>query len=137
MSVPGEDDGSITPGGGGTIGGAGDITGVITGGTVNRRGGAGVPGSPGGTGGTGNTGGTGGTDDTGGTSGTGGTTSRRYLMLKSGPNVSGPVAFPASGVAAMIDTRSTSQVTSRVLLDWSDRMTTVTQSRGWFRPLSR
>ena len=127
MSIPAGDDGGITPGGGGTIGGTGDITGVITGGTVDRIGGAGVPGGPGGPGGTG---------DTGGAGGTRGTTGGRYMTLKSGPHVSGPVASPASDVAA-IGTRSTSQVTSRVLLDWPDNVTTFTQSRGWFRPLLR
>ena len=39
MSIPGGDDGGITPGGGGTIGGAGDITGVTTGGTGGTTGG--------------------------------------------------------------------------------------------------
>ena len=58
-------------------------------------------------------------------------------MLSSGPHGSCPAASPASGVAAMIGTRSTSQVTSRVLLDWPDNVTTFTQSRGWFRPLLR
>ena len=136
LSVPGGDDGGITPGGGGTIVGAGAITGVITGGTDNRCGGTGDPG------GTGSTGVIGGADvpgdagdngGTGGTSGTGG----RCLTLKSGPHVSGPVASPASGIAAMIGTRSTSQVTSRVLLGWPDNVTTFTRSHGWFRPLLR
>ena len=58
-------------------------------------------------------------------------------MLTSGPHCSGPVASPASGVAAMIGTWSTSQVASRVLLGWPDNVTTFTQSRGWFRPLLR
>ena len=134
MSIPGGDDGGITPGGGDNIGGTGDITGVITGGTVDRIGGPGVPGGPGGPSGTGDTGGAG---DTGGTDSTRGTTGGEYLTFTSGHDVSGPVVSPASGVAAMIGTRSTSQVTSRVFLDWPDNVTTLTQSRGWFCPLLR
>ena len=92
---------------------------------MDRIGGVGVPGGPGSPGGTGDTGGAGDTTDC------------RYLTLKSGPHVSGPVASPESGVAAMIGTRSTSHVTSSVLLDWPDNVTTFTQFRGWFRPLLR
>ena len=128
LSIPAGDDDGITPGGGGTIGGTGDITGVITGGTVDGIGGVGVSRRPrrcrlyrqrrrhc----------------------GPRGTTGGWYLTLKSWTHVSGPVASPASGVAAMIGTRSTSQVTSRVFLDWPDNVTTLTQSRGWFCPLLR
>ena len=111
MPFPPGDDGGITPVGGATIGGDGDIAGVITGG-------AGVPGGPGGPG------------VPGGPDG-------MYLMLTSGPHGSGQAASPGSGVAAMSGTRSTSQVTFRVLLDWPDNVTTFTQSRGWFRPLLR
>ena len=117
MSIAAGDDGGITRVGCATIGGAGDITGVI-------KGGDGVPRGPDGPDGAGGTGGT------GGTHGTGSTTGGRYLMLTSGPHGSGPVASTTSGVTAMIGTRSTSQVTPRVLLDWPDNVTTFTQSRG-------
>ena len=123
MSILAGDGAGITSGGGGTIGGTGDITGVITGGTVDRICGAGVPHGPGSPGGTGDTGGA--LNSTG----------CRYLTLKSGPHVSGPFASPASGVAAMIGTLSTSQVTSSVLIDGPDNVTTFTQSRGWLRAL--
>ena len=135
LSIPAGDDGGISPGGGGTIGGTGDITGVITGGTVDGIGGT--------------------VDGIGGVGvsrrprrcrlyrqrrrhcGPRGTTGGWYLTLKSWTHVSGPVASPASGVAAMIGTRSTSQVTPRLLHDWPDNVTTFTQSGGCFRPLLR
>ena len=120
LPFPPGHDGGITPVGGATIGGASDITGVITGG-------GGVPGVSGGPGGTDVVGSPGGPGRPGG----------MCLMLTSGPHGSGPAAYPGSGVVAMIGRWSTSHVTFRVLLDWPDNVTTFTQSRGWFHPVLR